>query len=115
MDVRGSSGIGHPFDRQELVCAPDIRRGGPVSLEVIITGPIGPVIPDIVISTIRIPRPNLDLRSRNRASVSVEDESGNSRDKALGWPRMSGNMDQIVVRILRKAKRVKRAGSLLRR
>ena len=112
MDVRSSSGIEHRFDSRNGI-APHIRRRGPVSLEVIITGPIGPVIPDIVIATIRIALPNLDLGSRDRASVSVEDASGNSRDKALSWPRMSGNMDQIVVRILRKAEWVKRAGDLL--
>src|SRR4051794_28515270 len=112
MDMRCSTWIWHRLDREELIAATRISHCGAVTLEVSVVRLIGPAIPDIMIAAVRIALPNLDPRSRNRASVQVENAAGNPRDAALSRPLVPGDVDQIIVNILRKTQRVERPGCL---
>ena len=112
MDVRCPARIRHRPDRQELIPAARIGRRRAIALEILVARLIGTAIPDIMIATVGVALPNLDPCSRNRPSFRVENAPGDPRDVALSRPLVPGNMDQIIVSILRKAQRVKRAGRL---
>src|SRR3954454_14214623 len=112
MDVRRPTRIRNRFDRQELIPAARIGDRSPVSLEILVARLIDTAIPDIVVAAMRVALPNLNPCSGNRLSVGVEDAPDDPRDAALSGPLVAGDVDQIVVGILRKAPRIKRAGSL---
>src|SRR3954470_9982369 len=110
--MRGSTRIGHRLNREKLIGAARIGRCGTVTLEIFVARLIGPTVPDIMVAAVRVALPNLDPCSRNGASVWIENAPGDPHDRALSRPLVPGDMDQVVIGILRKALRVKRARGL---
>src|SRR5688500_15952431 len=110
--MRSSARVGHRSDSEELIPAARIGRRGTVTLEMLITGPLASAISDMMIAAVRVALPNLDPGSGNGASDWVENAPGDPRGRALSRPLVPGDMDQVVIGILRETKRVERAGCL---